>query len=162
LVPVVKDSTELKPNLNSEIEINSSEVPEVKTPIANKDSLVSSVTAGEIIYQAVEVEKVTISFEFELDQSRLLHPVKLYLNDLAIILKDDDYLTIEVVGHTDQSGPDEYNMELSIRRAKAIKQYLISLGIPSSRIMAIGKGEQEPIPGGSNFQNRRVELFIYR
>ncbi len=130
--------------------------------IIKKDSLITSAEAGKIIYNAVEIEKVNISFEFELNKSDLLTPVKEYLEDLTTILIQENFLNIEIIGHTDRSGSEVYNLELSERRAEAIQNYLIKLGIPANRISSQGKGEMEPIKGASPEQNRRVEIYIFR
>ncbi len=72
--------------------------------------------------------------------------------------------TIEVVGHTDRTGPADYNLALSQRRARAVADILIAEGVSAGRVRAIGKGEDEPIatnytPQG-RAQNRRVEILI--
>ena len=71
---------------------------------------------------------------------------------------------IEVVGHADNSGAAAYNQDLSQRRASAVGQALAATGVPSGRISAIGRGEDQPIasnltPDG-RAQNRRVEIII--
>lgn len=72
--------------------------------------------------------------------------------------------TIEVVGHTDSTGSAAYNMDLSQRRAIAVADVLMSSGVPSARITAYGRGEDQPIasnatPAGQAM-NRRVEIII--
>lgn len=75
--------------------------------------------------------------------------------------KDVDVL---VIGHTDSSGPDEYNMELSLARANSVKEYMVHKGIPAHRIVTRGKGEMEPIADNSTPEgramNRRVEIYL--
>ena len=77
------------------------------------------------------------------------------------------HVTIE--GHTDSKGSDEYNLNLSNRRAGAVREYLVNHGIPSSQLSSVGKGESEPIaPNDSNGKdnpkgralNRRVEFHL--
>lgn len=69
-----------------------------------------------------------------------------------------------VVGHTDSTGPADYNMELSLARAESVKQYMVQKGIPAYRITTRGKGEMEPIADNSTpegrAQNRRVEIYL--
>lgn len=72
--------------------------------------------------------------------------------------------TVEVIGHTDNVGTSAYNMDLSQRRASTVASSLIGYGVPSSRVRAYGKGEDQPIasnltPEGMA-QNRRVEIII--
>jgi len=89
--------------------------------------------------------------------------------DIAIINRDVASLdkwgnvNIEVVGHTDSRGSDEYNLNLSQQRAEAVRTYLISKGIAEDRLSAKGYGESQPIAGNATdedrFKNRRVELI---
>lgn len=86
------------------------------------------------------------------------------LNSVAIVLKEYEKSTVEVSGHTDSTGSDAYNMDLSQRRASSVAQYLISQGIYAPRLIVQGFGESRPIasnttPEGRE-QNRRVEIQI--
>ena len=67
-------------------------------------------------------------------------------------------------GHTDKSGPDSYNMALSLRRANTVKDALVREGVPATAISVIGKGETQPLvqtaDGVREPQNRRVEIVI--
>ena len=71
---------------------------------------------------------------------------------------------IIAVGHTDSIGSDAYNQKLSIRRAEAVKAYLISKGIESNRVYTEGKGEKQPAASNSTAagraKNRRVEIEV--
>lgn len=100
---------------------------------------------------------------FDYDKSTLRQ------EDLAIIDRDAAGLekwgnvTIEVAGHTDSRGSDEYNMVLSRERAEAVRNYLISKGIAADRLIAKGYGESQPVADNDTdegrFKNRRVELI---
>lgn len=86
------------------------------------------------------------------------------LNRLTKILKAYPGLKIEIGGHTDNTGDERSNMELSKNRARAVMDYLIEKGLPRSSIKAVGYGESRPIasnntPEGKQ-KNRRVELTI--
>jgi outer membrane protein OmpA-like peptidoglycan-associated protein len=71
---------------------------------------------------------------------------------------------IKVIGHTDNKGTETYNQGLSERRAAAVKAYAVSQGVPSSRLITLGKGFSEPIADNSTEEgraaNRRVEVVI--
>lgn len=73
-------------------------------------------------------------------------------------------LALEVEGHTDSVGSDEYNMNLSERRANAVRDYLVQQGVNPSTIQARGLGESSPMASNDNAagrqQNRRVELIV--
>jgi outer membrane protein OmpA-like peptidoglycan-associated protein len=72
-------------------------------------------------------------------------------------------VNIEVAGHTDSRGSDAYNIDLSQRRAEAVRNYLISKGIAADRLSAKGYGESQPVADNATedgrFMNRRVELI---
>lgn len=71
-------------------------------------------------------------------------------------------VNIEVAGHTDSRGSDEYNTKLSQRRVDAVRHYLVSKGIAADRLFAKGYGESQPVADNATdegrFKNRRVEL----
>ena len=70
---------------------------------------------------------------------------------------------VQVVGHTDQLGPEEYNETLSLRRAESVRDYMVEHGFRSELITAIGRGEREPLADNgrlSNPENRRVEIIV--
>ena len=86
-----------------------------------------------------------------------------YLLSLADQIQQNKEATIEILGYTDNVGNGEYNLQLSDKRAGAVKDFLVSQGI-SNKIVSIGKGDQNPImPNTSEAnrqKNRRVEVFI--
>ncbi len=86
------------------------------------------------------------------------------LLELATIMNNYPNTTIEVVGHTDNTGTVDYNQALSEQRARAVRGILLSGGVNGSRIVAYGAGETRPIasnadPAGRQ-ANRRVEIYI--
>jgi outer membrane protein OmpA-like peptidoglycan-associated protein len=86
------------------------------------------------------------------------------LDGVARILDEYEKTVIEVAGHTDSTGSDEYNQKLSERRARAVVQYLRARGVKPTRLITVGAGEQYPVatndtPEGRQL-NRRVELTI--
>ncbi len=83
---------------------------------------------------------------------------------VSVLQKYTDITEVEVAGHTDREGSDSYNMDLSQRRAEAVRQYLIDHGVDGRRLTATGYGETSPIdtnetPEG-RANNRRVEFHI--
>ncbi|MGH8308685.1 MAG: OmpA family protein [Steroidobacteraceae bacterium] len=86
------------------------------------------------------------------------------LNSVTLVVKEFDKTLVEVAGHTDSTGSDQYNQTLSERRANAVGQYLQSRGINSQRVLTVGGGENYPVasndtPEGRQL-NRRVELSL--
>ena len=84
------------------------------------------------------------------------------LDSVALVLKEFDKTLIDVEGHTDSDGSDEYNQQLSMQRATSVGNYLQSHGVNNQRIVAVGAGEARPVASNSTSagkqQNRRVEL----
>jgi outer membrane protein OmpA-like peptidoglycan-associated protein len=101
---------------------------------------------------------------FEYDKSTLTNSSKGELNQVYAFLKKNPALKIEVAGHTDSMGSEQYNRKLSLARAKSVKQYLVKKGIESNRIKVAGYGEDKPIATNSTDEgrekNRRVEFEI--
>lgn len=87
-----------------------------------------------------------------------------FLDDIADYMKANPSFTLSIVGHTDNTGSDEYNQKLSEDRAESVKSYLTKKGIGEISITAEGKGESEPIadnntPEGRE-KNRRVVFSV--
>ena len=86
------------------------------------------------------------------------------LDGVSMVLKEYDKTVVEVAGHTDSSGSDQYNQALSERRAQAVAGYLSSHGVKTQRLITIGAGEAHPVASNDTeqgrSQNRRVELTI--
>ena len=57
----------------------------------------------------------------------------------------EPYVSVTIAGYTDRLGSDEYNVELSQRRANAVKSYLVGKGVAADRLIAVGKGKVDPI-----------------
>ena len=86
------------------------------------------------------------------------------LDSVGIVFKEYDKTVIEVAGHTDNRGTNEFNQSLSERRASTVANYLSGRGIDSKRFIIVGAGETHPIASNATAQgqqqNRRVELTI--
>ena len=86
------------------------------------------------------------------------------LDGVSMVLKEYEKTVIEVAGHTDSSGSDQYNQSLSQRRAQSVASYLSSHGVQGTRLMTVGAGESHPVASNDTEQgkaaNRRVEMTI--
>jgi outer membrane protein OmpA-like peptidoglycan-associated protein len=83
--------------------------------------------------------------EFDFDKSVLREQVRVVLDELAGKLKTADYDRLEIVGHTDRIGTEDYNQYLSERRAWAVARYLIEQGVPANKVRVEGRGMHEPV-----------------
>jgi len=92
-------------------------------------------------------QKISFSADalFDFDKSVLKDQGKTMLDDLAKTLQGAKYEVILAIGHTDRIGSAAYNQKLSERRAKSVKDYLVSKGIEANRIYAEGKGKTQPL-----------------
>lgn len=103
---------------------------------------------------------------FDFNKYEVKNKVKGSLNTLAKALEENPDIRIKIDGYTDFIGSEGYNLELSVKRAKAIKNYLVNRGVKSSNISIEGYGKQNPIANNATAagraKNRRVEFIISR
>lgn len=103
---------------------------------------------------------------FEFDKAVLTSESHPELNRIVALMNERKGMTVEIAGHTDQIGAEEYNLKLSERRAKAVSQYLVDKGISKDRISNTFFGETKPVDTSNtkagNAKNRRVEFKIIK
>jgi len=101
---------------------------------------------------------------FDFDSYILLESSEEELNSFYQFLIDNSHLRFSINGHTDNMGTDEYNQELSIKRAKSVYNWLINKGIQPPRLEYKGIGKQQPLINSTDDKsraiNRRVEVQI--
>ena len=101
---------------------------------------------------------------FDWDRSNLSPQAMTTIQQAAAAFKSTGAARVTATGHTDTSGPDDYNMALSLRRATVVKNALISAGVPAAAISATGVGEAgllvQTADGVREPQNRRVEIVV--
>lgn len=132
---------------------------------------------GYLIYKKLKPKKETkpikqklkdvfdnLVFEFNKD---VIKPTSYsYLDELADVMIQEPTWKLQIIGHTDNKGSEEYNLDLSTRRANSVKKYLIYKGVKEEVITSEGKGETEPIDTNDTEQgrekNRRVEFIIIK
>jgi outer membrane protein OmpA-like peptidoglycan-associated protein len=128
-----------------------------KSIYLNKISPLEEVVVSK---QAVILNNIFI----ELGSSTLLQESTFEIASLYQFLYENPSVSIEIIGHTDDVGAESDNIKLSLDRANSVKNAIIALGIESSRISAVGKGESNPISDNSTEvgrqQNRRTEFII--
>jgi OOP family OmpA-OmpF porin len=107
---------------------------------------------------------VLVGVNFDFNKATLRNESYPILDNAAAILLSHPSVSVEIQGHTDQIGSDKFNDELSMKRADAVKKYLIAKGVDASRLTTSGKGkrdllfkESDPV---SSFYNRRVEFLV--
>ncbi len=136
--------------------------PYLKSEIEKRKHLIGF-ERMKVIGDTVGFEK-TIHFDF--NSYDILSEDTASLNEIADLLKIFFDSKLKLVGHTDDVGTDQYNMELSMMRAKSVSEYLQRHGISKKRIVTDGKGKRQPITRSQTDEarrmNRRVEFLIYK
>ena len=110
--------------------------------------------------ERIELEGVT----FPLDSARLRSDAGNALERQLEVLSRSPDVRVEIAGHTDEQGASDYNRQLSLRRARAVRAFFVDHGIASERLTVEGYGESQPIASNEDAagreQNRRVELRV--
>jgi len=114
-------------------------------------------------------EGIKITFDsgllFDVNKASLKTASRDNLKNLAIILNKYEDTEIVLEGHTDATGSEEYNLQLSRSRANSVANYLQSLNVNETRFTVMGYGEQQPIASNESIEgrqiNRRVEVAIF-
>jgi len=148
--PNIPDVVEkLKVAQSKESEKSGSDIKEKESPKTHK-----SITA---FTQPLRVH-------FYSNSSKIKKEYLPYLNIVAKYLKTHPDVKVKIKGYTDNIGSKKYNDKLALKRAKAVKQYLVKLGISPNRIIIDGAGKSEYIVSNNNeldrFTNRRAEFYI--
>lgn len=135
---------------------DSDEVDPCKTPAPGERISLKGCGLGDVI--------VLRGVNFEFDKARLTANAKTILDNVAEELTAYPEIEVELSGHTDAKGSDEYNQSLSDKRAAAVRRYLVGKGIAESRMTTVGMGETQPVADNETDEgrelNRRTELKI--
>jgi outer membrane protein OmpA-like peptidoglycan-associated protein len=136
-------------------------------PQADKAALKEEPEQHEhVVPPAPVVQEIALSADvlFDFDKSIIKPEGKTALEQLITQLKGKTFELIAVTGHTDWIGTEEYNQKLSVRRALAVRDYLLARGIDAKRIFAQGKGKTQPVADNRTTQgrakNRRVMVEL--
>ncbi len=133
-----------------------------------EQALRQAMAASEVaaVQRQGNILSVTLKSDFFFDWNSSVVQPGAYseIDRLARVLTGYPQTRIRIEGHTDSTGPEAYNQNLSQRRAEAVRQLLASKGVSLDRMTAIGYGESRPRAGNDNDSgrqlNRRVEIFI--
>ncbi len=133
----------------------------VTEPVASKSE---ETTKAAVVPPPIAKVSLTTDTSFGFDQYSLRPDGINRLKKLHAEIQNAKVDSILATGHTDSIGKASYNKKLSIRRAQAVKDYLVKLGIPSERIFIDGKGATQPVASNKTSQgrarNRRVDVEV--
>jgi len=140
--------------------------PAAPKPVVIKQPVVTPPDPEEIPVDINAKMRELSNTLFAFDKFDLNDKAKGYLDEIADWLKENPNLNVEIAGHTDSKGTDEYNQKLSENRAKSVYEYFISKGVKANRLSYKGYGESMPIATNDTDEgrqlNRRVELKIVK
>ena len=135
---------------------------------AFEESLAAEQQANQLEIERLQDDTLKLSLDsevsFDFDSARINPAFKPSLHKLAGVLIKYNRTVVHIVGHTDSTGPDQYNLRLSEDRANSVAAVLRAQGVSGDRIRTEGRGETEPratndTEAGRQL-NRRVELFV--
>ena len=136
--------------------------------VDSRDQCSNTATGTNVDNKGCELEEIIIlkNVTFGSGSSELAGDSKTELDDVAITLKRNSELSIEIGGYTDNRGSVGFNTRLSQQRANSVKAYLVSQGVNSANLKAVGFGPQNPVTtnetAAGRAENRRVELHILK
>ncbi|HUL95016.1 MAG TPA: OmpA family protein [Usitatibacter sp.] len=133
--------------------------PSAPAAPASPSTPAAAPAAPKSVRQAIVIQADAL---FDFDKSVVRPDGKKSIDAALDKLKGVDLEMVIATGHTDSIGTDAYNQKLSERRAAAVKEYLVSKGIPASKVTTIGKGESQPVATNKTAEgrqkNRRVDI----
>jgi len=137
----------------------------VKVTVDDRGCGISSATAPlTVVLRVVLQEKAGGKVLFDFNKADLKPEARRQLAVVLQAMKEQPALQVQIVGHTDSVGSDEYNMKLSQRRAESVANYLVQNGVPRQNIKTDWRGKREPVASNATAagraQNRRVEITL--
>lgn len=168
LVPQEHAVPQTTPSATEQITKKDTQPPVVQQDVKEPSPVVSSSAASEelnpVISSTIPATNLgTVYFEY--DKSDIREDSQIVLtNNAAVISGDKKRGKVQIAGHCDERGSAEYNLALGERRAKAVMQYLITLGVPADLLTVVSYGKEKPAVEGSNEEawakNRRAEFML--
>ena len=151
--------------IDDDIEVMDS-MPDTVPTIVNNEPENKDIEPNKKVENNPKVRDIIIQPNFELNkyQSQNIKDYYETIDSLAVMLKENPDMHIEIVGHTCDLGSELYNQQLGQSRANFVRQELIKRGVPSKQVVAMSKGETEPLVPNTSEENRkknrRVEIKI--
>ncbi len=143
-------------------ELTSNSASNTPAPAVNAAPAPVANTAPAAAAPSADMNLVTETVYFEFDSSKLTSTAQDSLRKLAGLVKSNAGVKIQVEGHCDERGSNEYNLALGERRARSIQEFMISEGLTAADLSTISYGEERPAANGSSesvwAKNRRGEF----
>jgi len=163
--PLATPSVEQKPAVQPESAKQPVKEEKIAAPVIQEAPVAKDEAASSA--QSTRADKLLNAIFFDFDSSTLTQQSRDTLSSNAsVLLKKETGLKIQVEGHCDERGSAEYNLALGERRAKSAMQYLMTLGVPASRLSTISYGKEKPADPGHDeaawSKNRRDEFMVVK
>jgi len=160
----IKEHDERLATIGSLIKQQEEEISKQRTEFDSRLNEVKKAAQGKLIFQEV-LKNDEAKFDF--DSYELSEAAKTKLDEFVqMLIAQDKGVYLEIQGHTDNTGPEEWNLTLGKKRAEAVMEYLHKkYNIPLHRMEVIGYGSEKPVGDNSTregrAQNRRVVILVY-
>ena len=167
LVPACKKPPEITPSQPTEETPTPPPEPEPAPVEVTRDFPTEQPQVEEIVEPSLEeLNRQLQTVYFDFDKYDLSNDTRQDLRDNAELLNANNRYNVVIQGHCDERGSIEYNLALGQRRAKAVREYLTSLGVSGSRMRLVSYGEERPEDAGHTesawAKNRRAEFIVER
>lgn len=143
-----------------QVDLNALRADSVRAQVLRDSVVPEPPTPSGLPTQEDSVLSVLIHFGF--DSAELTPEARAILQQKVQVLRRHDRLRIQIAGHADERGSDEYNLALGLRRAAAAKQFLTAYGVDADRIAVVSYGEERPLDAANTedamARNRRGEF----
>lgn len=164
----VDQLTSARDELNQHLDTTASQLESVQQENSNQSAVLLNAhrTIERLLIQNNELKNHALNFDvqFRTNSIQIEKKYQSSLDDLVDAIKNTSHLEIEVAGYADRIGDEEYNMELSDKRASEVKDYLVNKGLEANRITTLAHGESLPLHSEENLDNnffdRRVTVLI--
>jgi outer membrane protein OmpA-like peptidoglycan-associated protein len=137
--------------------------------LANEGRMLSSTfVRGDMLLtrslRDVAIQAVPVPIQFVRDRDKMTPLGQQYAAEMARLLGEQGGPGIDLVGHTDPDGSDEYNLKLSLQRARAVRRYLIEHGYPAAKVNADGRGRRDPLvlANASDYSKAQINQMMRR
>ncbi len=128
------------------------------------EKIINSDINGERVNVVIQGNTILTQFSngilFDFDKYQVKKQFIPTIQGLSSYLNTHPSISLIIEGHTDKAGKAGYNRTLSLKRANAVKSIFTSFGVSENRIKTIGQGENKPIPGANDEENRRVVIIF--
>jgi outer membrane protein OmpA-like peptidoglycan-associated protein len=136
-------------------------------PICDDQPKIEKIEEGHSTAKTPDRYRLSVAVLFDTDSDKIKGNYAQEIDNFIVEIQKRGFKKLEIIGHTDSVGSDEYNLNLSQRRSRSVKTYIVEkFKVPAGKIDTNGFGESDPIADNGNYQgrqkNRRVEFNVWK